>query len=93
MTTWRCDKTGNPVGTDAVMLGAPLCKCQGCRASHETVMMRAQMKELFDAVCACRKEIPRVSLVLITEVARSRLNMALAAVMRTVQLGQEREGM
>lgn len=30
---WRCDVTKNPVGTDTRMIGAPPCKCQGCRAS------------------------------------------------------------
>lgn len=29
---WRCDRTGNPVGTDTEMVGAGLCQCQGCRA-------------------------------------------------------------
>jgi hypothetical protein len=28
---WRCERTGNPVGTDTVMVGAPPCTCQGCR--------------------------------------------------------------
>lgn len=35
MTVWRCDVTGNPVGTDTVMIGAPPCDCQGCRAAAE----------------------------------------------------------
>ena len=30
---WRCDVTGNPVGTDTRMIGAPPCDCQGCRAA------------------------------------------------------------
>lgn len=31
---WRCDVTGNQVGTDTIMIGAPPCGCQGCRASR-----------------------------------------------------------
>lgn len=43
---WRCDKTGNPVGTDTVMIGAPPCQCQGCRAS-------ARVAELERKQCDC----------------------------------------
>jgi hypothetical protein len=35
----RCDVTGNPVGTDTVMVGAE-CDCQGCRASAEIDRLR-----------------------------------------------------
>lgn len=30
---WRCDVTGNPVGSDTEMVGAPPCMCQGHRAA------------------------------------------------------------
>ncbi len=43
---WRCDRTGNPVGTDTVMVGAPPCKCQGCRAYAAVTSLRAQNDEL-----------------------------------------------
>lgn len=44
---WRCDITGNPVGTDTRMIGAPPCVCQGCRAAAhiETLSTRAQAAE------------------------------------------------
>mgnify|MGYP006275240163 CR=1 FL=1 len=32
LVIWRCDVTGNPVGTDTRPIGAP-CQCQGCRAA------------------------------------------------------------
>lgn len=35
MNIWRCDVTGNPVGTDTRMIGAPDCGCQGCRAADK----------------------------------------------------------
>lgn len=31
---WRCDVTGNLIGTDTVMIGMPECQCQGHRASR-----------------------------------------------------------
>jgi NTP pyrophosphatase (non-canonical NTP hydrolase) len=38
---WRCDVTGNPVGTDTVMIGASPCDCQGCRAAAEIDRLRS----------------------------------------------------
>jgi hypothetical protein len=40
---WRCDVTGNPVGTDTRMIGAPPCQCQGCRAAAEIERLQKQM--------------------------------------------------
>lgn len=34
---WRCDITGNPVGTDTRMVGAPPCECQGCKGYDKDV--------------------------------------------------------
>lgn len=42
---WRCDVTGNPVGTDTQMVGYT-CDCQGCRAADT---LAANVKELADA--------------------------------------------
>lgn len=33
VVAWRCHITGNPVGTDARVIGAEQCGCQGCRAA------------------------------------------------------------
>ena len=41
---WRCDVTGNPVGTDTVMVGAPPCQCQGCRAAERIAELERGME-------------------------------------------------
>ena len=41
---WRCDVTGNPVGTDTQMIGYT-CDCQGCRAYAELSRLRAENEE------------------------------------------------
>lgn len=43
---WRCDVTGNPVGTDTRRIGAHPCGCQGCRAADEIERLRAAVVEL-----------------------------------------------
>ncbi len=40
--TWRCDITKNPVGTDTVMIGGPICQCQGCRADRQIDALQDQ---------------------------------------------------
>lgn len=40
---WRCDITGNPVGTDTRMIGAPPCDCQGCRAADHIASLEAAL--------------------------------------------------
>jgi len=52
---WRCDATGNPVGTDARMIGASPCDCQGCRAASALDAARARIVEL-EAVIICERE-------------------------------------
>jgi hypothetical protein len=39
----RCDVTGNLVGTDTRMIGAPPCGCQGCRADAEITRLREEL--------------------------------------------------
>jgi hypothetical protein len=39
---WRCEVTGNPVGTDTRMVGAPPCDCQGCRAEATITSLSAE---------------------------------------------------
>ena len=41
---WRCDVTGNPVGTDTRAIGAAPCACQGCRAASEIERLREEVK-------------------------------------------------
>lgn len=41
MTNWRCDITGNLVGTDTRIIGAEPCQCQGCCASRQIDELRA----------------------------------------------------
>lgn len=43
MQVWRCDITGNPVGTDTRMIGAPNCGCQGCRAADKIEGLEADL--------------------------------------------------
>ncbi len=43
---WRCEKTGNPVGTDTQMIGAPDCQCQGCRAHRDLRTLRVVIRTL-----------------------------------------------
>ena len=43
---WRCDVTGNCVGTDTRMIGAPPCDCQGCRAADHTTSLNATIADL-----------------------------------------------
>jgi hypothetical protein len=43
---WRCDVTGNPVGTDTATLGAKPCQCQGCRAAQALTEARAEIERL-----------------------------------------------
>ena len=43
--TWHCDITKNPVGTDTVMIGAPPCDCQGCRAAARIEALEAALRE------------------------------------------------
>lgn len=38
---WRCDVTGNPVGTDTQRVGYQ-CMCQGCRAAAEIARLQAE---------------------------------------------------
>jgi hypothetical protein len=40
---WRCDVTGNPVGTDTRMVGAPDCDCQGCRSADKIEGLEADL--------------------------------------------------
>lgn len=42
---WRCDVTGNPVGTDTRMVGAPPCDCQGCRAEETITSLSTRLAE------------------------------------------------
>ena len=42
--TWHCDITKNPVGTDTVMIGAPPCDCQGCRAADRIEALEAALR-------------------------------------------------
>jgi hypothetical protein len=42
---WRCDLTGHPVGTDTVIIGAPPCDCQGCRAAAALSRLQARLAE------------------------------------------------
>ena len=42
---WRCDVTGNPVGTDTRMIGAPPCDCQGCRAADRIAVLAQQLRD------------------------------------------------
>lgn len=44
MDIWRCDITGNPVGTDTRRVGCP-CKCQGCKAGAEIERLRALIED------------------------------------------------
>lgn len=39
----RCDVTGNLVGTNTRMIGAPPCDCQGCRADAEITRLREDL--------------------------------------------------
>lgn len=43
---WRCDVTGNLVGTDTEMVGAPPCICQGHRAWHRVGTFKNRVSEL-----------------------------------------------
>lgn len=43
---WRCDVTGNPVGTDTIMVGAPPCNCQGCRAANRVEALSTTIEAL-----------------------------------------------
>lgn len=52
---WRCDVTGNPVGTDTRMIGAPACECQGCFADRLFGLVR----DGFTALKAERDEARR----------------------------------
>ena len=52
---WRCDITGNPVGTDTVMVGAPPCDCQGCRAANENDRLREALEPF--ATCWTDEEL------------------------------------
>lgn len=45
MEVWRCDITGNPVGTDTRMIGAPDCGCQGCRAADKIDGLEEDLRE------------------------------------------------
>jgi hypothetical protein len=38
----RCLKTGNPPGTDTIMIGHA-CTCQVCEAAHEIARLREQL--------------------------------------------------
>ena len=49
---WRCDITGNPVGTDTRMIGAGPCNCQGCRAARAIAAMR-EVLERIDGQAVC----------------------------------------
>jgi hypothetical protein len=44
--TWHCDISKNPVGTDTVMIGAPPCDCQGCRAAARIEALEAALREI-----------------------------------------------
>ena len=43
---WHCEITGNPVGTDTRVIGAPPCACQGCRAASDLTRLNAKVEEL-----------------------------------------------
>jgi hypothetical protein len=46
--TWHCDVTKNPVGTDTVMIGAPPCDCQGCRAAARIEALETALNYVAD---------------------------------------------
>lgn len=55
VTDWRCDRTGNPVGTDTRAIGAGPCPCQGCRAALRIAALAAdneRLKASMDAICS-----------------------------------------
>lgn len=45
ISPYRCDVTGNPVGTDTIRIGF-VCGCQGCRAAAEITRLRAEVERL-----------------------------------------------
>lgn len=46
---WRCDKTGNPYGTDTIMIGY-VCDCQGCNAARHIRETEAEVARLREAL-------------------------------------------
>jgi hypothetical protein len=53
---WRCNVTGNPVGSDTLMLGKP-CECQGCRACDEIGRLSKELHRLRAENAEFRKEL------------------------------------
>jgi hypothetical protein len=49
---YKCDVTGNPVGTDTVRIGF-VCGCQGCRAHREIQRLRAEVERLRKIISDC----------------------------------------
>lgn len=69
---WRCDITGNPVGTDTRMVGCT-CKCQGCKAGAEIERLLAALKDARNCIFDCAADWPKAS-----ETALEKIDAALA---------------
>lgn len=82
LEVWRCDKTGNPVGTDTVAIGY-ICMCQGCKAGREIKRLWRENERLKLACDGYKSQVEnavnemgrvKLAIVNIREIARDTLD-------------------